>query len=85
MKQEKISVIMKNGLHARPASQLVQLANSFDSNIIIKTDNKNLDCKSILCLMSSGIKENDEIFIEAIGDDEEEAIKKIVTFFTTTK
>ena len=76
---------MKNGLHARPASQLVQLANAFDSDIIIKTDKKNLDCKSILCLMSSGIKENDEILIEAIGNDEEEAIKEIVTFFTITE
>ena len=78
MKQEKVTVKNETGLHARPASELVKLASKFKSNINIVLGEKIANAKSILAVMSLGVKVNTEIEIQCDGEDEEEALKEII-------
>lgn len=81
MKKEEIVLKNETGLHARPASELVKIANKFKSNIEIKVGEKIANAKSILAIMSLGIKTNTNIEIECEGEDEEIALKEIVEAF----
>lgn len=78
MKSFKAVVKDPTGLHARPATQLVQVANKFKSKTTIKTQAGTTgDAKSIINLMSLAIKQGDsfEIFFE--GEDEAEAVMAV--------
>lgn len=59
------------GLHARPATLLVQAANQFKSKILIKTSaGATGDVKSIINLLALGIKQGDKIEVVVEGEDE---------------
>lgn len=73
------------GLHARPASELSKVASSFSSTIKIIAKGKEGNAKSIMNIMALGIKKDDEITIEAIGADEQQAIEKIQSELTKLK
>ena len=79
----KEKVILKNetGLHARPAGELAKLASTFKSNINLNVNGKTVSAKSILGIMSLGIKTNTEIEIECDGEDEENAMSEILKGF----
>ena len=70
-------IIDKIGLHARPATALVMQSGKFRSTIKINSKGKTGNLKSIMNVMSLGIKHNDEIEIIAEGDDEAVAIETI--------
>lgn len=65
------------GLHARPASVMVQEANKFESEITITSGEKSGNLKSIMSVMALGASTGSEITISAIGADAEEALKII--------
>lgn len=77
MAQFTSKVIDPIGLHARPASELVKLSSSFQSNIKIIAKGKEGNAKSIMNIMALGVKLNDEITIEAEGPDADQAVEKI--------
>ncbi len=81
MKTEKVVLENETGLHARPASELAKLASKFKCNVKINANGKTIDAKSILSIMSAGVKAKTEIEIECDGEDEENAIKEIVEAF----
>ena len=81
MVKEKITLKNETGLHARPASELAKLAGSFISTIKLHVNDKTVDAKSILGIMSAGIKYNTEIEIECDGEDEEKALSEIIKGF----
>jgi phosphocarrier protein len=76
--------IIKNisGLHARPASEFVALAKTFESKITIKkleTENAvAANAKSIIKVLAQGISVNTPVEISAEGPDETEAVDKIL-------
>jgi phosphocarrier protein len=76
-------VVIKNraGIHARPAALLVQTANKFSSNISFINGSDRVNGKSIMGIITLGASYNTTIKIEADGDDEEEAVKALVTLF----
>lgn len=78
MIKEKVTIKNETGLHARPASELVKLASKFKSNINIVSGEKNANAKSILAIMSLGVKVNTEIEVQCDGEDEEIALKQII-------
>ncbi|MPW24820.1 HPr family phosphocarrier protein [Alkalibaculum sp. M08DMB] len=78
MVYKKIIIGNKSGLHARPASLFVELANKFKSEIFIKKENTTVNAKSIMGVMTLGVRKDTEIIIEAIGSDEEEALDALV-------
>lgn len=65
------------GIHARPAAILVSLANKFDSEVNLLHQEKTVNLKSILGVMSLGIAYGSEFKVNIVGADEEDAIKEI--------
>ncbi len=68
------------GIHARPATRLVNLAMSFHSDIELTALNKTVNLKSIMGLMSLGIYKDELIKIIVSGSDSEKAIEAIADF-----
>ena len=73
-------VIVQNqvGLHARPATFFIQKANNFKSSIWVSKDDRKVNAKSLLGVLSLGIIKGTTITIIADGEDEDEAIKVLV-------
>ena len=74
---KKVIVKKETGLHTRPGSEVVDLAMKFQSDINLKKDDKVINAKEVLEILSANINFNDEIIIEANGVDEEEAVKAL--------
>ncbi len=73
----KYKITYENGLNARPATKLVSKANSFQSEMILESNDIKVNLKSIMGVMSLGISANRNIKIVFNGEDEEEAYKAI--------
>jgi len=72
---EKKATIMKQvGLHARPATFLIQKANEFKSSIWIEKDERRVNAKSLLGVLSLGVAQGATIGIIADGPDETAAV-----------
>ena len=65
------------GLHARPATLLVSIASKFECDITVTYDGITVDLKSIMNILSLGLKRGSQITIRTDGIDEVEALKKI--------
>ncbi|HWJ79447.1 MAG TPA: phosphocarrier protein HPr [Niallia sp.] len=74
MLEKQFKVIADTGIHARPATLLVQAASKYDSDIQLEFKDKKVNLKSIMGVMSLGIGQGADIKIIADGNDEQEAI-----------
>ena len=71
-------VTAKNQIgHARPATAFVQKANEFKSSIWIEKDERHVNAKSLLGVLSMGIVQGTEVTIIADGVDEENALAEL--------
>ena len=72
-------VVINNqvGLHARPATFFIQKANEFKSSIWVEKEERRVNAKSLLGVLSLGIVKGTEIRIIADGADENEAIETL--------
>ena len=77
MEKREFKVIAETGIHARPATLLVQAASKFSSDINLEYSGKSVNLKSIMGVMSLVVGQGSEISISAEGDDEKEAIDAI--------
>ena len=80
MISKEIVVGLKTGLEARPAALLVQLASEFKSDIRINYEEKKVNAKSIMGVMSLGLAEGETVSVSADGEDEKEALEKIENY-----
>lgn len=71
----KITITNSVGLHARPATYFIQEANRYKSTISVKKDQRKVNAKSLLGVLSLGIIQGMEIELEAEGADENEAVE----------
>lgn len=85
MTEKKVMVKIASGLEARPVALFVQVASQFQSSIYVSMQNKKVNAKSIMGMMSLGILEGESILLTAEGPDEEESIKKLETYLTTVE
>lgn len=83
MISRKIQVVNPSGLHLRPAGLLCQTSMKFKSKIFILYKDKEINAKSVLNVMASGIKCGTEIEVQCTGDDEEEALEAVCTLIAT--
>lgn len=74
---KEITVQNQVGLHARPATFFIQKANEFKSSIWVEKEERRANAKSLLGVLSLGIKGGTAIKIVADGVDEEIAIAKL--------
>ncbi|ARI76575.1 HPr family phosphocarrier protein [Halobacillus mangrovi] len=80
MIERSITVELETGLQARPAAQFVQQANRFSSDIFIEKDEKRVNAKSIMGLMSLAVGTGEEITLIADGSDEETALEELSAY-----
>ena len=73
-----IVITNTSGLHARPATFFVQNANSYKASIWIEKDDRKVNAKSLLGVLSMGIAKGMTVTLVADGQDEESAIKGLV-------
>ena len=77
MVTKSMTVELAQGAETRPVAFLVQVASQFESSIYIEYDNKRINAKSIMGMMSLGLMEDDEVVVTADGADETEAVESM--------
>ena len=82
MKKQVVTIEIASGLEARPVAMLVQVASQYDSEIYIMRDNKKLNAKSIMGMMTLGLDMGDSIEVSTNGTDEEKAMEAIVEYLS---
>ena len=83
MVSNNVTVQNSVGLHARPATIFIQKANEFKSSIWVEKDDRRVNAKSLLGVLSLGIVKGAEISIIADGGDEKEAVQTLVELIET--
>ncbi len=78
-------VTIKNnvGLHARPATFFIQKANTYKSSIWVEKDDRRVNAKSLLGVLSLGIVKGMTVTIHADGSDENEAVEGLAVLIDT--
>ena len=82
MISKDITIKIPSGLEARPIAMLVQVACQYDSSIYIQMQDKKINAKSIMGMMSLEIIEGETVTVVADGSDEAAALDNIEKYLT---
>jgi phosphocarrier protein HPr len=74
MTEKTFTITADSGVHARPATVLVQAAGQYNSEINLEYNGRSVNLKSIMGVMSLGIPSGAQIKISANGDDADQAV-----------
>ena len=77
MFSKEVMVRCESGLHNRQATYFVQKANEFESSIWVESDNRKMNAKSLLGIMSLGIITGATVTLSAMGSDAETAVNAL--------
>lgn len=80
---KKIQIQLQNGFEARPVAVLVQVASQYNSSIYVECDDRKVNAKSIMGMMTLGLTAGEEVVVSANGDDEQTAMDDIVKYLST--
>ena len=83
MVKREVTITNNIGLHARPATFFIQKANTFKSSIWIEKDDRKVNAKSLLGVLSLGIAQGMSIAIIADGSDENVAVDELIKLIET--
>ena len=83
MISRELTINNQVGLHARPATFFIQKANEFKSSIWIEKDERRINAKSLLGVLSLGIIKGMTMDIAADGPDEQEAVEALERLINT--
>ena len=83
MVEKTFTITNEAGLHARPATALVNAVNSFTSDVNLEANGRSVNLKSIMGVMSLGISKGAKIKITAEGNDEASALEAVERAMTT--
>ena len=75
--KKTLTIVNKLGLHARAATQLVQLANQFEAKIVFKKGDKEADASSVLGLMMLESHQGEQVDVLVNGSDAQAALAAI--------
>ena len=78
MVSKKVTIKNPTGLHLRPAGELCKTAMQFNAKITFSFEGGTSNAKSVLSVLGACVKSGDEIELICEGEDEEEALKKMV-------
>lgn len=79
MVENSVEVKLKTGLQARQAALFVQEANRYRSDVFLQKDEKKVNAKSIMGIMSLAIAKGTKVTLTADGDDAEKAVTALAT------
>ena len=82
MIKKPVMIQIRNGLEARPVALLVQVASQYDSEIYVESEERHVNAKSIMGMMTLGLDAGEEITLSANGEDEEAAMKSIENYLS---
>lgn len=85
MVTKNMKIEIQAGLEARPVAMFVQVASQFESSIYVEHNNKRVNAKSIMGMMTLGLPAGEELIVSAEGSDEENAILGIEKFLRNTE
>ena len=77
MVSKMLTIKTKNGLHVRPAGALVSICRPFDADVMLKFNEINYNLKSVLGIVSAGIKYGDNVEFICDGAEAKEAMEAI--------
>ena len=77
MVEKQVEVQLKSGLQARQAALFVQEANRYNSDVYLEKDDKKVNAKSIMGIMSLAISKGTSVKISADGSDEQNAVETL--------
>lgn len=83
MVKKEVTITNNIGLHARPATFFIQKANTFKSSIWIEKDDRKVNAKSLLGVLSLGIAQGMSITVSADGADENAAVNGLIALIET--
>ena len=83
MIKKPITVQLANGIEARPVALLVQVASQYESKIYVETENKKVNAKSIMGMMTLGLNAGESVVVSAEGTDEQAAIENIEKYLSS--
>ena len=83
MYMKEVLVNNQVGLHARPATFFIQKANEFKCSIWVEKDERRVNAKSLLGVLSLGVVKGTTINLIADGVDEKEAVEALVELFNS--
>ena len=83
MIKREVTITNNIGLHARPATFFIQKANTFKSSIWIEKDERKVNAKSLLGVLSLGIVQGMTVTLLADGADEKEAVEGLAALVAT--
>ncbi|MBE6533665.1 MAG: HPr family phosphocarrier protein [Ruminococcaceae bacterium] len=83
MVKREVTITNNIGLHARPATFFIQKANTFKSSIWIEKEERKVNAKSLLGVLSLGIAQGMSISIIADGSDENDAVNGLIELIQT--
>ena len=79
MLSREVTINNQVGLHARPATFFIQKANEFKSNIWIEKEDRKVNAKSLLGVLSLGIVKGTTVKLISDGSDEKDALNTLET------
>ena len=82
MVRKEVTVRIDSGLETRPVAFLVQIASRFVSETYIELENRRVNAKSIMGMMTLGLDSGTEAVVTASGPDEEEAAEQIAGYLS---
>ena len=80
--RKTVEVQMDAGMEARPIALLVQVASQYASNIYLESQEKKVNAKSIMGMMSLGLDAGESVTVSVEGEDEVEAMKSIEEYLS---
>ena len=81
MTTQNVKIQNRAGIHARPASMIVQTAQGFESSIWMEKEDVKINAKSIMNILTLGATYGTELVLSAEGSDETEAVEALANLF----
>ncbi len=81
--KRKFKIKNSQGLHARPASIFVKIANKYEAEVTVRKGSESVNGKSIMGLMTLAANHGSTIEIEATGPDAQEAVEELEKFLSS--
>jgi phosphocarrier protein HPr len=79
MPERTVQIVNKNGIHARPAAEIVKLAAKYKSDITVVRDDLEVNGKSIMGVMMLAAECGSSLVLRAVGDDADAAVDALAT------
>lgn len=83
--KKKIKIANPQGLHARPASVFVKIANKYEADVTVRRGDETVNGKSIMGLMTLAASYGAVLEIEVSGEDAAEAVQELENFLTSDR